>query len=52
MLTHPALQWNEAPPTPLESLLQAKSIAEHNGLHHIHLGNIVSVRRATHWSDF
>jgi pyruvate formate lyase activating enzyme len=37
----PTTQWNEAPPTPLESLLQAKSIAEHNGLRHVHLGNII-----------
>ena len=36
----PTTQWNEAPPTPLESLLQAKSIAEHNGLRHVHLGNV------------
>ena len=36
----PTLEWNEAPPTPLETLLQAKQIAEHNGLHHIHLGNV------------
>ena len=36
----PTAKWSEAPPTPLDSLLQAKSIAEHNGLHHVHLGNI------------
>ena len=36
----PTLEWNEAPPTPLEILLQAKSIAEQNGLRHIHLGNV------------
>ena len=36
----PTLQWNEAPPTPVETLLQAKEIAEQNGLRHIHLGNI------------
>jgi len=36
----PTREWNEAPPTPLESLLQAKSIAEHNGLKNVHLGNI------------
>ncbi len=36
----PTLQWNEAPPTPVETLLQAKEIAEQNGLQHIHLGNI------------
>jgi len=36
----PTLKWNEAPPTPLETLLQAKSIAEQNGLRHIHLGNV------------
>ena len=36
----PTLQWSEAPPTPLESLLQAKSIAEHNGLRRVHLGNV------------
>ena len=36
----PTAKWSEAPPTPLESLLQAKSIAEHNGLHHVHLGNV------------
>ncbi len=33
----PTAQWHEAP---LESLLQAKSIAECNGLKHVHLGNI------------
>lgn len=36
----PTLQWNEAPPTPLQSLLEAKSIAERNGLRHVHLGNV------------
>lgn len=36
----PTREWNEAPPTPLETLLQAQSIAKANGLHHIHLGNI------------
>lgn len=38
----PTREWNEAPPTPLESLLQAKHIAELNGLQHVHLGNIHS----------
>lgn len=36
----PMPQWHEAPPTPLETLFQAKSIAEHNGLRHVHLGNV------------
>ena len=36
----PTREWNEAPPTPLESLLQAETIARHNGLHRIHLGNV------------
>ena len=36
----PTAKWQEAPPTPLESLLQAKSIAELNGLQHVHLGNV------------
>lgn len=36
----PVLDWNEAPPTPLATLLQAESIAKKNGLEHIHLGNI------------
>ncbi|MCU0857524.1 MAG: AmmeMemoRadiSam system radical SAM enzyme [Pontiellaceae bacterium] len=36
----PVPEWNEAPPTPLESLLQAKSIAEHNGLQYVYLGNV------------
>jgi pyruvate formate lyase activating enzyme len=36
----PTAKWREAPPTPVESLLQAKSIAEHNGLRHVHLGNV------------
>lgn len=36
----PTREWSEAPPTPLESLLQAKSIAELNGLRHVHLGNV------------
>jgi len=36
----PTLKWNEAPPTPIETLLQAKEIAEHNGLTRIHLGNV------------
>ncbi len=38
----PTQQWNEAPPTPVETLLQAKEIAETNGLQHVHLGNIFS----------
>ncbi len=38
----PTREWSEAPPTPLESLLQAKSIAELNGLQHVHLGNVMS----------
>ena len=36
----PTLEWREAPPTPLETLLQAESIAKANGLQHIHLGNV------------
>lgn len=36
----PTRKWNEAPPTPLETLRQAKAIAEQNGLIHIHLGNV------------
>ncbi len=36
----PTQQWNKAPPTPIETLLHAKEIAETNGLQHIHLGNI------------
>lgn len=36
----PTREWSEAPPTPLDSLFQAKSIAEHNGLSHVHLGNV------------
>ena len=36
----PTNEWHDAPPTPLNSLLQAKHIAEHNGLKHVHLGNI------------
>ncbi len=36
----PTREWHEAPPTPLGSLLQAKSIAERNGLQHVHLGNV------------
>jgi pyruvate formate lyase activating enzyme len=38
----PTREWSEAPPTPLESLFQAKSIAERNGLQHVHLGNVHS----------
>ena len=37
---HPTLQWSEAPSTPVKTLLQAKEIAEANGLHYVHLGNI------------
>ncbi len=40
----PTLRWNEAPPTPLETLLQAGSIAEQNGLQYIHLGNVFPAR--------
>lgn len=36
----PTRDWNEAPPTPLQSLLEAKHIAELNGLQHVHLGNV------------
>lgn len=36
----PTRNWNEAPPTPLQTLLDARSIAEHNGLRHVHLGNV------------
>jgi pyruvate formate lyase activating enzyme len=36
----PTSEWGEAPPTPIETLLQAESIAKSNGLEHIHLGNI------------
>jgi len=36
----PTARWREEPPTPLEILLQAKSIAEQNGLRHVHLGNV------------
>ena len=36
----PTLKWNEAPPTPIETLLQAKEIAEQNGLQYVHLGNV------------
>ena len=36
----PTRKWRDAPPTPLATLLSAKSIAEANGLRHVHLGNI------------
>jgi pyruvate formate lyase activating enzyme len=36
----PTSRWREAPPTALESLLQAESIAKANGLRHVHLGNV------------
>lgn len=36
----PTPQWNEAPSTPLETLLQARTIATANGLEHVHLGNV------------
>jgi len=36
----PTAKWREAPPTPLQTLIDAKSIAEHNGLKHVHLGNV------------
>jgi pyruvate formate lyase activating enzyme len=36
----PTRQWNEAPPTPLDSLLQAESIARSNGIKNVHLGNV------------
>jgi pyruvate formate lyase activating enzyme len=36
----PTREWNEAPPTPLQTLLEARSIAERNGLRHVHLGNL------------
>lgn len=36
----PTREWNGAPPTPLESLLQAETIARHNGLRRVHLGNV------------
>lgn len=35
----PTREWSEAPPTPLQTLMDAKSVAEHNGLRHVHLGN-------------
>jgi hypothetical protein len=35
----PTEQWNQAPRTPLDTLLQAKAIAETNGLRNVHLGN-------------
>lgn len=37
---HPTRQWNEAPPTPKETLYCAEEIARRSGLKHIHLGNI------------
>lgn len=36
----PTPEWREAPPTPLETLLQAKAIAKANGLTRVHLGNV------------
>jgi pyruvate formate lyase activating enzyme len=36
----PTPQWNEAPPTPLETLLEAESIARANGIRYVHLGNV------------
>jgi pyruvate formate lyase activating enzyme len=36
----PTREWNEAPPTPLKTLLQAESIAKANGLQFVHLGNV------------
>ena len=36
----PTAKWREAPPTPIQTLLDAKNIAEHNGLKYVHLGNI------------
>lgn len=36
----PTCEWSEAPPTPRQSLIDARSIAEHNGLQYVHLGNV------------
>jgi pyruvate formate lyase activating enzyme len=36
----PPARWNDAPPASVESVLQAKSIAEHNGLRHVRTGNV------------
>jgi pyruvate formate lyase activating enzyme len=36
----PTRKWNDAPPTPLQTLVDAKSIAKHNGLQYVHLGNV------------
>jgi pyruvate formate lyase activating enzyme len=38
----PTARWNESPPTPLQTLLDAKQIAEQNGLQYVHLGNVGS----------
>jgi pyruvate formate lyase activating enzyme len=40
----PVPEWHEAPSTPVETLFQAKSIAEANGLEYIHPGNIALAR--------
>ncbi|QHI69564.1 AmmeMemoRadiSam system radical SAM enzyme [Tichowtungia aerotolerans] len=37
---HPTATWRDAPVTPAETLFTAKSIAEANGLQHIHIGNL------------
>ncbi len=37
---YPTPHWSDAPVTPLDSLTQAKKIAEKNGLKHVHLGNV------------
>jgi pyruvate formate lyase activating enzyme len=36
----PTARWQDAPPTPVETVYQAEAIARTNGLQHIHLGNI------------
>ncbi|MBM4152931.1 MAG: AmmeMemoRadiSam system radical SAM enzyme [Kiritimatiellaceae bacterium] len=37
---HPTARWNHAPPTPAQTLFEAQSIAEANGLKYIYLGNL------------
>lgn len=37
---HPTVKWKNAPPTPVETVLQAESIAKANGIKNIYLGNI------------
>ncbi len=46
---HPAFRMSDVPPTPLDTLRRARTVALQNGLRHVYLGNVQDLEGQTTW---